>query len=133
MAYMTGICWPFRLHLWANSAEGIFPASQNRLIERSCWRGLPWYGEGEGEEIIAASEGSSTDWHPYPALEGSLDLKKGAFLASCSLGSDHLPLSHRRCAEALTGPCPAADVKGHRALPPSSNRRRSVSKAPPGP
>lgn len=29
--------------------------------------------------ITALFEGSSTDWHPYPALEGSLDLKRGSF------------------------------------------------------
>lgn len=78
-------------------------------------------------------EGSSTDWHPCPALEGSLDLKKGAFFASCSLGSDHLPLSHSQNAEALMGPCPAADVKGHGAPSPSSNSGKSMSKAPPSP
>lgn len=131
MAYMTGIFWPSRLNLWAIQLRD-FPASQNRLIKQSCWRGLPWYGEGEGE-ITAVFEGSSTDWHPYPALEGSLDLKKGAFLASCSLGSDHLPLSHSQSTEALMGPCPAADVKGRRAPSPSSNHGRSVSKAPPSP
>lgn len=125
MAYMTGICWPFRLNLWAIQLRG-FPASQNRLIKQSCWRGLPWNGEGKGE-ISAGFEGSSTDWHPYPALEGSLDL------ASCSLGSDHLSLSHSQSAEALMGPCPAADVKGHGAPSPSSNSGRNVSEAPPSP
>lgn len=67
-----------------------------------------------GKGVAAAFEGSSTDWHPYPALEGSLDLKKGVFPCYSSLGSDHLPLSHRQCAEVLLGPRPAADVRGQR-------------------
>lgn len=106
-------------------SRGHFLASQNRVIKQRCWRALPlvW-----GRESRAVFEGSGTNWHLHPALEGSLYLKEEPFLASCSLGSCPLPLSCSQC----PGP-PGRPVLQHMdglgALSPSSSSKRRSARS----
>lgn len=102
-------------------SRGDFLASRNRVIKHSCWRGflLVW-----GRESKALFEDSGTDWHLCPALEGSLDPKLNPFLASCCLGSCHLPPSCSQC----PGP-PGPSVLQHMwvdSFSSSSSKRRRV-------